>query len=298
VTVAEPEPAPTPSRAARVVRLTLIALIAIVIGFIALRMNPSWLAAVTRWMPSMPRSLSELTRLPGTIVPPILTGGPTVVRQGESIAAALAGASSGSSIVVEPGEYRETLVLRDGVRVISQTPRGATIRLPGGKSEGDRAVVADGVTGAELVGFRIVGDAATPLGTGLFAKDAQVSLVDVEITGAVNVAIDVSDQARVTVIGSDVHDNPGTAMAIRAGGSPRVSHSFFARNGLSERVGTSFVIEAGAQPHFVGNMFHGIGAETFRGLGDAARTRLMLDNWFPDAQDARTPPSGRGRRGR
>ena len=38
-----------------------------------------------------------------------------------------------------------------------------TIRLPGAASEGDPAVMATDVSNAEFTGFRIVGDAATPL---------------------------------------------------------------------------------------------------------------------------------------
>ena len=77
----------------------------------------------------------------------------------ESIAGVLQRAPAGSVVLVEPGEYRETLRLKDGVRIVSRVPRAATIRLSGTASEGDAAVVAAGVIGAELAGFRIVGDA-------------------------------------------------------------------------------------------------------------------------------------------
>ena len=98
------------------------------------------------------------------------TSAVVVVRPTESIAEALGRAQPGAQVVVEPGEYRERLVLKDGVRVISRVPRGATIRLPGAASEADPAVVATDVSNAEFAGFRIVGDAATPLGTGVLVK--------------------------------------------------------------------------------------------------------------------------------
>ena len=54
-------------------------------------------------------------------------------------------AAPGSTVVVEPGEYRERLTLKDDVRVVSRVPRGATLRLPGTAAESDAAVVAVGI---------------------------------------------------------------------------------------------------------------------------------------------------------
>jgi hypothetical protein len=213
---------------------------------------------------------------------------------------ALARAQPGSQVVVEPGEYRERVVLKDGVRVISRVPRGATIRLPGAASEAEPAVVAAGVSNAEFAGFRIIGDAATPLGTGVLVKGAQVSIVDVEITGALTVAIDLDQMAGGGVAGSDIHDNPGPALAIRSGASPRIAHNVFARNGLSERARASLIIEAGAEPSFVGNVFQGVSPNVFQSLDHGARLSFMRENWFPDGPVSRatTSASTRGRQGR
>src|SRR5439155_17700385 len=134
--------------------------------------------AVIRWDPSWRPSAPSIAE------PLMSTSGVLVVRPTESIAEALGRAQPGSLVVVEPGEYRERLELKDGVRVVSRVPRGATIRLPGTASETDPAVVAADVSNTEFVGFRIVGDAATPLGAGVLVKGGNVSIVDVEISGA------------------------------------------------------------------------------------------------------------------
>ena len=267
----------------RVVEIALVALLAIVITL-----------AVMRWRPSWPFPA------PSPEVPPTTTTGVVVVRPTESIAEALGRALPGSQIVVEPGEYRERLVLKDGVRVISRVSRGATLRLPGAAAETDPAVVAADVSNAEFAGFRIIGDAATPLGTGVLVKSAQVSIVDVEITGALIVAIDLDEMAGGGVTGSDIHDNPGPALAIRAGASPRIAHNVFARNGLSERAPASILVEDGAEPSIVGNVFHGVTPKVFLPLGDAARLSLMRENWFPDGPVSRptTPATPRGRQDR
>jgi len=267
----------------RVVQIALVALLAIVIA-----------AAVVRWVPSWQVPVPSVIELPTS------TSGVVVVRPTESIADALARAQPGSQVVVEPGEYRERLVLVDGVRVISRVPRGATIRLPGAASEADPAVVAADVSNAEFAGFRIIGDAATPLGTGVLVKGAHVSIVDVEITGALRVAIDLNQMAGGGVTGSDIHDNPGPALAIRSGASPRIAHNVFARNGLSERARASLIIEDGAEPSIVGNVFQGVSPKVFVSLGDGARLSVMRENWFPDspASRATTSASPRGRQGR
>jgi len=102
------------------------------------------------------------------------------------------------------------------------------------------------------------------------------------------------------VTGSDIHDNPGPALAIRAGASPRIAHNVFARNGLSERAPASILVEDGAEPSIVGNVFHGVTPKVFLPLGDAARLSLMRENWFPDGLVSRptTPATPRGRQDR
>ena len=275
-------------RSRQIARAALVVLLLIVAGYAALRLD--W----RRWREW--RSLLP----PQTIATAPNAGGQIVVTPSESIAAALASSPPGGSVLVEPGEYRERLVLTSGVRIVSRVPRGATIRLPSTASESDPAVVADGIVGAELVGFRIVGDAATPLGTGIFAKNADVSVVDVEITGAAKAAIDLSEAAHLTLLASHIHDNPGSALTVRGGASPRVNHNVFSRNGLSERVGSALVVERDTLPTFFGNVFQGIAADAFRTLGDAAAARVTRDNWFADGHESQGRPSSvpSGRRGR
>jgi serine/threonine protein phosphatase PrpC len=221
------------------------------------------------------------------------------VGPGESITAAIQRATAGSVVVVEPGEYRETLTLKTNVRVVSRLPRAATIRLSGTASEGDTAVVAAGVAGAELAGFRIVGDAATPLGTGVLIRGSEASLVDIEVSGAVNAAIVIDGTSLATISASDIHDNPGTALTIHST-SARLAHNTFMRNGTSERVRRSFIIDEGTDPFFTGNIFQDIGGDGLHDPGEGGRARFDRDNWFAEAPDLRSllPATPRVRRGR
>jgi hypothetical protein len=192
---------------------------------------------------------------------------------------------------VELGEYRERVFLKNGVRLVSRVPRGATIRLPSTASDADfqPAVVAADVSNAELTGFKIVGDAATPLGVGIGITRSDLSVTDVEITGATRAGIDFGEGGAATLVGSDIRDNPGAAIIIGSGANPRITNNVFSRNGMSERSSESVVIEKRSAPVFRGNVFLGLSAEMFVALDETARVALKELNWFPPVREPVRP---------
>jgi PPM family protein phosphatase len=235
-----------------------------------------------------------------TALLPVVRPLSVVVQPGQSISDAVARVDAGTEVIVEAGEYREQLRLKDGVRVVSRPSRGASIRLPGGGSESDAAVVAFDVEDAGLVGFRIVGDAATPLGTGVFIRNSDVALVDVEIVGARNAAVEYAGDSRGVLLACHLHDNPGVGVAIRGSASPRIAHNLFMRNATAERATGPLVIESGTRPTVTANVFQDLRPEglVLPPTVDAAAVRR--DNWFPGSADRNHPPEarprGRGRR--
>jgi serine/threonine protein phosphatase PrpC len=220
---------------------------------------------------------AESVTLPGLAT----LNGPIVVKPDDSIGAAIARAGVGGQVIVEPGEYRELVQLKSGVRVVSRLPREATIRMPVGTPEGTPAVVARDVTGAELAGFRIVGDSKTALGTGVFVERADVSLVDLEILGAMTAAVELGAGAAGSVVGVSVHDNPGAGLVIRSGATSRISHSGFNKNGMSERTSAAIIVQPGARVRLEQNVFAGITPDVFRTLAPDAAAAAVRHNWFP-----------------
>ena len=211
------------------------------------------------------------------------------VSPGESIAAALERAQPGGEIFVEPGEYRERITLTRNVRLVSRVPRGATIRLPATASDmkPGPAVVATGSASGSLVGFRVVGDAQTPLGIGILVEGSGVSIVNVEVSGAATAAVSFARESAAELMSSDIHDNPGAALAIQAGARPRITHNVFNRNGLSQNTSATFTVEQGAVPFLQQNVFLGMRPDVFAGIDPPTRLKLEQDNWFMTGRSAR-----------
>ena len=202
------------------------------------------------------------------------------VQADGSIADALRNAPPGSVILVEPGEYREQVTLPPGVRLESRVPRAATIRLPATVSDASvPAVLARNAAGAAFVGFRVSGDSATPLPVGILVQDSSLSIIDVEITGATRAAVEFAGEGTSSLMASDIRDNTGSALVVRDGHAPLVSHNVFVRNGTSDATAGAVVVRK-ASPVFNGNVFAGMTLESFAALDSAGRTALMRDNWF------------------
>jgi hypothetical protein len=252
----------TITRRSRVVRGAIIALLLGIIGFSLQRSG----MRLPSWQPPAMATLPE----------------GQVVQTTESITAAIGRAAPGSEIVVEPGEYRERLILRDNIRLVSRVPRGATIRLPATASDTgpEPAVVVAGLSRAELIGFRIIGDAKTPLGVGILVTASAVSIVDVEVSGATSAGVSFTGPTSASLVGSEIHDNPGAALTILAGATPRITQNVFSRNGLSEHAPGAFIVEAGAAPFFLRNVFVGLTPDVFVAFDEAARVKVKSDNWF------------------
>jgi serine/threonine protein phosphatase PrpC len=263
----------------RVVRSLLVLLLTVVI-LLVLYQSPPDLPLGSK--PAAPGGASDAWRV--------------TVTSSQSITDALQAARPGTTIVVAPGQYREMLILRSHVRLVSQVRHGAILRLPGSAPEAAAAIVASDVQEAAVEGFRIVGDAATPLGTAVLMNGSSVSLSQLSITGATRAAIDVGPRSQAAVTASDIQENAGAAVAVRSGGEAMLSHNVFSRNGAGGE-NRPFVVEGGSTAEFVANVFQGIGPDAVLIQDNpAARAALARSNWFVDARPARSPrPAAGGR---
>ncbi|HWM91208.1 MAG TPA: protein phosphatase 2C domain-containing protein [Thermoanaerobaculia bacterium] len=168
-----------------------------------------------------------------------------------SISDALAEARPGQTIEVAAGEYRETLVLKDGVALVSRAPRAAIIQIP----EGAPAGVSGRGVRARFVGFKIVGGTV-----GLRLDGSQVEVSEVEVTGATGSGIEITGADRSSIESSYVHDNAGAGVVVDGGAATRLRQNLIARNGTKTPKRPGVEIRGPARPLLIENRIEGNGA--------------------------------------
>jgi PPM family protein phosphatase len=227
---------------------------------------------------------------PAVIAPRTLAVG--AGRQFETIPEALAAASSGDTVLVDPGEYRGPLSLKNGITLQSSESRQAILLAP---IDGSEPVVrADAIQGARLIGFRIEAAAAgTPEQPpaqpkampheGILLVDSQVELMDLQIEGAA-VGIEIRGAASPVLLGNAIQDCAGEGVLISGPSAPRLSHNSLLRNGRAGVAGHD-----GAHPVLVGNIFEKNNVDLPQDVNmDAVReANFFLDVKTPKAQGGR-----------
>ncbi len=193
--------------------------------------------AASMWFRPMPKPPQ-----PVVVAPKVWEVGP-----GEgTIREAMAQAQPRDRIVVRAGEYREQVVLKNGVTIVSDPPRSAILRAAPG-TQGP-AVVAEKVAGARLSGFSIQGDASMPLSAGIVLTESGVEIDDVEVSGA-EAGVVIRGGGKPLLRGSLIRD---CAVGVLATGpvEPWISHNAIVKNRKA-----GFVAAEGARPALSGNTF-------------------------------------------
>jgi serine/threonine protein phosphatase PrpC len=193
--------------------------------------------AAVEWQKSHPKETA-----------PVVTG-PKVWEVGPgqgTIAEAINQAKAGDRIVVAAGEYREQVVLKPGITIVSNPPRAAVLRAAPGTT--GPAVVAEKVDSGRLSGFSIVADAQMPLSAGIVLTDSGVEIDDVEVSGAA-VGVVIRSGGKPSLRGSLIRE---CTVGVLATGpvEPWISHNAIARNKKS-----GLVAAEGAHPALTGNVF-------------------------------------------
>jgi PPM family protein phosphatase len=209
-----------------------------------------------------------------------------------TIAAALALASPGDVVRVENGTYRESIVLPEGVTLVSAIRHGAELRRPASHAGPWTAITIAGISSGAVRGFRIVGSDVETLDIGIEVTDAIAAIEDVEVTGARHSAVRIDGAAAPTIRGCALHDNAGVGIWVGGSAAPHITHTAIVGNGIGTAArahGVEIRDEAG--PVFLWNVVARNGRPGIAGLPPAALAAVTLDN----AVDARTPehqPSG------
>lgn len=181
-----------------------------------------------------------------------------------TIGQAMAEARAGDIIQIGPGEYREQVVVTDGVTLRAAVPREAVLRAPPQVLQPWTAVIIPGALhGARVSGLRIVGDTQAPMAIGIHVL-GRAAIDDVEVSGTTIAGIALAD-GTLGVTGASVHDNAGPGFTLN-GGEARLAHTVLARNGSAMPPGVDIVLSGAPRATFTGNVLSGDPLQRVRGL--------------------------------
>jgi serine/threonine protein phosphatase PrpC len=211
---------------------------------------------------------------PVAIAPRVLAAGPGATFS--SIAAAMEAARAGDTVEVLAGEYREQVRLKSGVTLRSRVPRDASLRTA--PMSNGPAVIAEGVKGARIGGFRILADEQMPLSVGIRLVDSEVEVEDMEVDRA-GVGVEIHG-GRVALVGNAVHDCGSEGVLILGAGTPWLSHNAIQRN-----KGAGIAARDGAKPGLIGNVIEKNSLELPAGtdMAPIRERNFLLDTVAPRA---------------
>ncbi len=201
-----------------------------------------------------------------------------------TISAALAAARRGQRIEVEPGTYAEALELKNGVELTSRVPRAAVLVVSSeGTAEESVGILATGIHGAAVRGFRIEGGPGAGSTVGLRLVASAVEVESLEVSGMTGAAISILGEDRSTVHYSHLHDNPGPAIVVGGSAAPRILDCLIERSGGAD---AALEILDQAAPTVVGNRFDA--NRTHARTRDPARVAEIrqLNRWSGDPDAA------------
>ncbi|HXM41290.1 MAG TPA: protein phosphatase 2C domain-containing protein [Bryobacteraceae bacterium] len=206
---------------------------------------------------------------------------------------ALAKARAGDTVEVSSGEYAEQLRLKNGVTVRGRLPDVPILRAASIENGPAVAVVAEGVRGARVSGFRIRADEKAQLAAAVVISDSDLELQDTEIVGAAT-GIEIRGKSTALLRANSIQDCRDTGMRISGDSAPWLLYNAILRNGRRPHdPGPGVLIEAPAHPVLIGNTFADNGGEPVRIPEGMDKDAITKFNFFLPA----TKPPARNRVG-
>jgi hypothetical protein len=190
-----------------------------------------------------------------------------------SIAAALAAAAPNDTVIVDPGEYPEAILLPDAVNLAARDPGTVTLVAPSAPTADVVAVTANGSNGNRISGIRVLGRPERPLAVGFRLSGHNLQLDDVTVEGVINIGVDVADEGEVAVRTSRFDAITGVPVRVGAAARPQFTRNVFIRP--SGTRSAAMDVTGDATPEMQENVFIGY-AEVIRGA--ARRDEIQQHN--------------------
>jgi PPM family protein phosphatase len=206
-----------------------------------------------------------------------------------TITEALRGARPGDRVEVEPGEYPESLVLPDGVILVSQVPGEAIIRPPRISTGAAIGIVGEGVR-VNVSGFRIMpGDGG--LDVGIRLKNASVLVSNLEIGLSAVAGMQVEGGTSGLIRGNSVESGAGTALEVTGANDVQVELNWFGR---SSPLHPTVKIAEGASAQLTRNVIEGhTGSQPVSAPAEVLREITKQHNQLLLIESARAPAGSR-----
>jgi serine/threonine protein phosphatase PrpC len=182
------------------------------------------------------------------------------------ISDAIAAARPGDTVLVEPGIYREHVVVRDGIEVAARRPGTVTVRRPPGSPGEATGITASGYVNTRVFGLRVESTPDEPLGVGIRVLGQGIALVAMELVGPMTIGVEVGPGGAVGMDGN-VIEVGGTALAAGRGAHVSATRNVFLRAGARAR--TPVILADSAEAVLNRNVFAGFGADIVKGAGPA-----------------------------
>jgi serine/threonine protein phosphatase PrpC len=214
-----------------------------------------------------------------------------------SIGEALAKARAGDTVEVPSGEYAEQLRLKSGVTVRGRLPDVPVLRAAPIQNGPAVAIVAEGVHGARVSGFRIRADEKAPLASAVTISDSDLELQDTEIVGAAT-GVEIRGKSNAVLRANLIQDCRDAGIRIAGDSVPWILYNAILRNGKAQKTpphpaGPGVLIEEPARPVLIGNTFGDNGSEAVTLPEGMEREPITKFNFFLPA----AKPAARNRGG-
>jgi serine/threonine protein phosphatase PrpC len=228
-----------------------------------------------------------------------VTPPPRTLRVGTAgyttIGEAVKQARPGDTVEVSSGEYREQVRLGNGVTLKGRMSDVPILRATPEPGEPAAAIIAQGVQGARVYGFRILADEKAPLAYGVWIADSDLELQDSEIVGA-GTGIEIRGYSKAVLRANSIQDCRDAGVRISGNAAPSLLYNAILRNGRrAHDPAPGVLIEEPARPVLIGNTFEDNGGEPV-GMPDGMDgSAIQKFNFFLQAKAA-APKRGGAKR--
>jgi serine/threonine protein phosphatase PrpC len=205
-----------------------------------------------------------------------------------TIGGAMAAAGARDTVQIEPGEYEEAVVVKDGVNLVARVP--GTVSLTGRPGQaGWVSVTADGRLGSRITGIRVLGSREAPISVGLRLTGHDLQVDDVTVEGTVGVGMDIVNDGSILVRASRLSDIDGLPLRVGPAARPVIQQNLFVHRTGARAAAAELAPDA--EPNLQGNLF--VGYPEVLKSPTPRQQQLVEDNFAIRGQSRAATPRGR-----